>query len=529
MSSSVLRRIRIVFSTLIFIYFVLVFIDFKALIPSNFINTLLFLQFIPSIIKFSELKTVAGVGFLIVLILTLITGRTYCSFLCPLGICQDLSSRFGGRIKKKFRRYGFRKPFTILRYSLLAATLVVTMGWGIYMITLLDPYSIFARFMTYFAKPFFTLLNNFVSDILGKFDIYTLSNIPIKGFPLMVYSIPAAFFILIGGLSLAKGRLYCNMICPVGTFLGLISKISLFRIKFDETACTRCGRCAIRCKSSCIDFLNHNVDLSRCVSCFNCIHICQDKALSYGLVEFKKKKKEIEIAEEVVHVTDEGRRKVIIGSLLLLFGLSRISKGQEKTAPKPKKDSTVRENRTCPISPPGSVNIDEFTKECIACSLCINTCPNEVLQPSYKQYGIAGMMQPVMDYHRSFCTYNCTRCTEICPTNALHPLALDAKKLTQIGKAHFIKDNCIVKTENTACGACSESCPTKACHMVPYTGNLVIPEVDEEICIGCGHCEFACPAAPYKAIFVDGNRIHAAAKKPVNVESDVKTPVEFPF
>jgi NAD-dependent dihydropyrimidine dehydrogenase PreA subunit len=139
------------------------------------------------------------------------------------------------------------------------------------------------------------------------------------------------------------------------------------------------------------------------------------------------------------------------------------------------------------------------------------------------------MMQPVMDYHKSFCTYNCTKCTEICPTNALHPLLLEAKKLTQIGKAHFIKDNCIVKTEKTACGACSEACPTKACHMIPYEGNLVIPEVTEDICIGCGHCEFACPAFPYKAIFVDGNAVHVAAKKPENVQSDIKTPVEFPF
>ena len=514
-----LRRFRIVFSTLVFIFFVLAFVDFKSLIPSSFINTLMFLQFVPSVLKFYDLKTLAAGGFLVVLILTFVTGRTYCSFLCPLGIGQDLNSRIGGRIKKKFRRYGFKKPFTILRYTILAVTLVVTLVWGIYMITLLDPYSIYGRFMTYFAKPIIILINNFLSGILGKFDIYTLSNVPVKGFPLIVYSIPAAFFLLIGGLSLTKGRLYCNMICPVGTFLGLISKISLFRIKFNESACTRCGRCAMRCKSSCIDFLKADVDVTRCVSCFNCIHTCQDNAISYGIVNFKKK----------AHLTDESRRKVIVGTLFLLFGISRVANGQNKTAPKPKKDSTVKENKTCPVCPPGGVGIVDFNKECIACSLCINVCPNGVLQPAYKQYGIAGIMQPVMDYHKSFCTYNCTKCTEICPTNALHPLILEAKKLTQIGKAKFIKDNCIVKTEKTACGACSESCPTKAVHMIPYEGNLVIPEVTEDICIGCGHCEFACPTVPYKAIYVDGNPVHAAAKKPENVQSEIKTPVEFPF
>ena len=519
MSSPLLRRIRILFSAIIFICFFLIFIDFRSIIPAKYINILLYLQFAPSAIKFYSLESLAAGGFLVVLLLTIVSGRTYCSFLCPLGIGQDLFSRIGGRFKRKFRRYGYKKPFTVLRYSLLALTLIVTMMWGIYMITLLDPYSIFGRFMTYFAKPAVIVLNNFFAGILGKFDIYTLSNIPVKGFPLIVYSIPAAFFILIGILSFTKGRLYCNMICPVGTFLGLLSRISVFRINFNETACTRCGRCALGCKSSCIDFLKHDIDVTRCVDCFNCINTCQDKALSYGVVRLKKR----------VMETDESRRKVIAGSLLVLFGLSRVAKGQLKVAPIPKKNSTVAENRTFPVCPPGGLGIEDFNNDCTACSLCINACPNGVLLPAFKQYGIAGMMQPVMDYHRSFCTYNCTICTEICPTFALHPLALEAKKLTQIGKAIFIKDNCIVKTEKTACGACSESCPTKAVHMIPYEGNLVIPETTDDICIGCGHCEFACPTTPYKAIFVDGNAVHVAAKKPLNVESDMQAPVDFPF
>lgn len=519
MRSPLLRKFRILFSTIVFICFFLVFVDFKSLVPAGYTNILLYLQFIPSIIKFLSPGSTAAIGFILILALTLLSGRTYCSFLCPLGIGQDLFSRIGGRFKKKFRRYGYKKPFTVLRYLLLAITLIVTLIWGMYMVTLLDPYSIYARFMTCFAKPAVLVINNFLAGILGKFDIYTLSNVPVKGFSLVTYSIPAAFFILVGVLSFTRGRLYCNMICPVGTLFGLLSKVSLFRIKFDESACTRCGRCSMRCKSSCIDFLKYDVDISRCVDCFNCIAICQDKALSYGIVKLKKK----------VHETDENKRKMVLGSLLLLFGMTRVANGQLKTAPRPKKDSTVKETRTLPVCPPGGTTIADFNKYCTACSLCINACPNGVLQPAFRQYGIAGMMQPVMDYHKSFCTYNCTVCTEICPTSALRPLVLDAKKLTQIGKAKFIKDNCIVKTEKTACGACSESCPTKAVHMIPYEGNLLIPETKDDICIGCGHCEFACPTVPYKAIFVDGNAVHAAAKKPENVQSEIKTPVEFPF
>jgi ferredoxin len=373
--------------------------------------------------------------------------------------------------------------------------------------------------MTYFIKPVVILINNFVSGIMGKFDNYDFHNIQIQGYGLLTYAVPAAFFLLVGLLSLTKGRLYCNMICPVGTFLGLLSKISLFRIKYNESKCTRCGRCSIACKSSCIDFLNNEIDVSRCVNCFDCIYTCPEKALSYSFVGH----------ESVEHETDESKREFVAGSVLMLLGLSYSAKGQEQSIPVPKRESTVKEEKTSPVCPPGAGSIDDFNNNCIACSLCITVCPNNVLVPAIKQYGLAGFMQPVMDYHKSFCQYNCTKCTEICPTYALKPLVQDAKKLTQIGKAIFIKDNCIVKTEKTACGACSESCPTKAVYMIPYEGNLVIPETNQEICIGCGHCESACPTTPYKAIYVNGNPVHKAAKKPENKEPDITKPVDFPF
>lgn len=519
MRSPLLRSFRIFFSALVLLCFFVVLADFKYLVPTKFINVLLSLQFVPSAIKFYELGTLATAGFAAILILTVFTGRTYCSFLCPLGILQDVFSRIGGSIRRKFRRYGYKKPFTVLRYLILIITILAVVFSGLYLVTLLDPYSIFGRTVTYFFKPVVIVINNFFAWVLGKFDNYSLIHIKVSGFKLVAYIIPVVFLLLFGILSFAKGRLFCNTVCPVGTLLGLISKISLLRIRFDEEKCTKCGRCAVACKSSCIDFLQMKVDVTRCVNCFNCIKICPDNALSYGLVRFKKKE----------HKSDPEKRKFIAGAVAALFGISYVLKGQENNTPVPQKPSTVPENKTYPVAPPGAGSIEEFNRLCTACSLCISACPNGVIQPAFMQYGLAGMMQPVMDYHKSFCTYNCNRCTEVCPVNALKPLSLEAKKLTQIGKVHFIKDNCIVKTEKTACGACSEACPTKAVYMVPYEGNLLIPETNQDLCIGCGHCEQACPTKPYKAIFVDGNPVHTAAEKPVEEESDITTPVDFPF
>jgi polyferredoxin len=528
MRSATLSKIRIAFSIIVILLLTATFVDITHLIPEKYINAFLFFQFIPSANKFISAGVVASTGFIVIMILTILTGRTYCSFLCPLGILQDIYSRAGGKIKKRFRRYGFRKPQTFLRYSILAITLVISMTWGISFLMILDPYSIFGRTMTYFAKPVVLLGNNLLSLIFRNFDIYTFVHAPVTGFSPAAYYIPVVFFLLVGILAFVRGRLFCNSVCPVGTFLGILSKISLLRIKFDSLKCTKCGRCAIACKSSCIDFLNMEIDNSRCVGCFNCLKTCPDRALEYNIISFKKQPGDEE--DVLTSEIDTGRRNIISISLLILLGLrGSSSSAQNKTAPVPKKASTVREKRTSPVSPPGSASILNFNSNCTACSLCISVCPNNVLVPSVNEYGLASIMQPYMNYHKGFCAYECVRCLEICPTGAILPLVKDAKKLTQIGKSVFIKENCIVNTEKTACGACAESCPTKAVHMVPFDSKLVIPETRDEICIGCGHCEYACPTTPYKAIFVNGNPKHIAARKPENTPSELKKPEEFPF
>jgi len=519
MRSSFLRTARIVLAVMIFIIITLSFIDFRHIIPDKWFNFILYFQVVPSLMNFINVPALASAGFIFVLALTLTTGRSYCSILCPLGIYQDIVSRIGGRFRRKFRKFRFGKEYVILRYVILTVTLVVILAGSVFLLGLLDPYSIFGRSATYFLQPVVLMINNLVAAVLSLFDNYAIFKVDLVRIPLVVYILPVLLLALVTWLSFTKGRLYCNTVCPVGTLLGLISKVSLFRIRIDESSCTHCGLCAANCKASCIDFKNENVDLSRCVTCFNCIPVCPDRAISYGF----KKPGPLKTGDE----PDQDKRGFISGMLALLAFLPRSMKAQD--APVPKKESTVPEKRTSPVCPPGGVSIKHFNDYCTACSLCVSACPNNVIIPSIKEYGIAGIMQPRMDYHKGFCNFECIRCTEVCPSGALLPLALEAKKLTQIGKVNFIKENCIVETEKTDCGACSEHCPTKAVQMVPYIGNLVIPEVNNEICVGCGACEYACPTKPFKAIFVDGNPVHQDAKKPEEEELKVQELEEFPF
>lgn len=557
MKSSALRKFRVVFASLLIISVAVVFLDIRHMIPESWVTGILYIQFLPSLLKFINLPSLLASGFLVVLALTVFTGRSYCSFLCPLGIFQDIVSRIAGVINRRNRKFRFAIPYTITRYSFLAVTVIVALAGSVLMVTILDPYSIFGRMMTYFLKPAVVQGNNLLASILTRFDVYTLYTIQLKGITAAAFILPLFFLGLTGYMAYRHGRLYCNTVCPVGTFLGLISKVSIFGIRIDSSSCTRCGRCAVACKSSCIDFLHESIDVTRCVTCFNCIDSCNDNAISFGIrrsgkpadgseEEKTKDRRKVAIAgdPEVIkkpvqagksgieksvneESVDTGKRNFIFNTLILSATFTSVANGQD--APVPTKASTVRENREYPVCPPGGIGQEHFNDYCTACSLCVSACPTSVLRPSFRSYGLAGIMQPVMDYHKGFCNFECTVCIDVCPTGALMPLILEAKKLTQLGKVKFIKENCIVETEKTDCGACSEHCPTKAVKMVPFIDNLVIPEVEEDICIGCGACEYACPTVPFKAIYVNGNPVHLDAKKPDTGTLDEKVLEEFPF
>ena len=128
------------------------------------------------------------------------------------------------------------------------------------------------------------------------------------------------------------------------------------------------------------------------------------------------------------------------------------------------------------------------------------------------EYGIGGMMQPVMFFEKGFCKFNCTICSRVCPSHALKALTEEQKHRTQVGYAVFNEDICIVPARHRSCGVCAEYCPTQAITMIPYKGRLTIPTIDTSICVGCGACEYICPVRPVRAIYVEGNRVHQEAK-----------------
>jgi ferredoxin len=431
--------------------------------------------------------------------------------------------------KKKKRRFEYLKEQKVLRLVLLAIPVVMFPFGSALAINLLDPYSIYGRIAGNLFRPLIVFANNITAFVFEKMKVYTcFSTYNINAFVLVPFLITVAFFVLIVYMSWKKGRLYCNTVCPVGTLLGYLSKISLFKIVINKEDCLSCGVCAKECKASCIDSKNKSVDTTRCVACFDCVTSCPTDGITFSYA-FKKQSKE-KTVQQPNKLVDNSKRNFLVGTGLYFLSMSTLAAQAVKniTVTKLSKIPILRKSAT---SPPGSVSVERFNAKCTACHLCVSACPTQVLQPSFLEYGFLGMLQPRMDNNAGFCNFECKICSEVCPTGAIMPVEKEKKKLTQIGIAKFIKDNCIVNTQKTDCGACSEHCPTKAVHMIPFENNLVIPEVREDFCIGCGACEYACPVKPYKAIYVEGNRTHKVAKKNVEEKKQekVNTTEEFPF
>lgn len=497
-----LRLLRIILALVTFTLLTFFFLDFAGLFPRRYFP-LADIQFVPALLAGSFVT----VGLLIAL--TFLLGRVYCSVICPLGIYMDVVTWIRKRFKPKMKqRYSREKRW--LRLGVLMAVIVSYVAGVTVVLGLLDPYSAFGRMATHLFKPVYLAGNNVLAELFNHFGNYAFYHTNVFLHSLTAFFIALATLGVITYLAARHGRTWCNTLCPVGTVLGYLSKVSLMKVRIDQHSCTQCGKCARACKASCIDSKHSTIDYSRCVACFDCIETCKEGSINYGMPSQK---------DGIPSTNALGRRRFLgalavtaVGVPAALAQAIRIPTGRTPI------------KRAEPISPPGAISAEHLLAHCTACHLCVTKCPSNVLKPALLQYGVEGLMMPIMSFEHGFCNYDCTECSNVCPTGALKPLTKETKHKTQMGRVVFVRHNCVVFTDETSCGACSEHCPTQAVKMVPYKGVLTIPSVDPDTCVGCGGCEYICPAHPYKAIYIEGNPVQLEAKA---FEDETKVEVQL--
>lgn len=490
---------------LFFVAVTALFLDFTGTIHA-WLGWTAKIQFLPALLAVN-----AGVVALLVL-LTLLAGRVYCSVICPLGVMQDIVSWISGRRKKKKYRFSYSPEVKWLRYGVLGLFVIALIAGVGSFVALLAPYSSYGRIATNLFTPVYRWGNNLLAYFAERADSYAFYETEVWLKSLPTFLIVAVTFVVLIILAWRNGRTYCNTVCPVGTVLGFFSRFSLFRPVIDAEKCKNCSLCSRGCKAACIDYKNHRIDYSRCVACMDCIDTCKHDALR---LEYRWKKTNKTATDKPAQTVtseqiDTARRSFLSATAVL--AATSVVKAQEK---KVDGGLAVIEDkkipvRATPIVPPGAWSARHFARHCTACQLCVSACPNNVLRPSTEP---ARLMQPEMSYERGYCRPECTRCSDVCPAGAICPITIEEKSSARIGHAVWIRKNCIPLTDGVECGNCARHCPSGAILMVPSDSedpnSVRIPVVNAEWCIGCGACENLCPARPFSAIYVEGHTMHS--------------------
>ena len=467
-----------------FIGITLLFLDFTGTLHA-WLSWMAKIQFLPAVMALNVVVVA------VLVVLTLVFGRIYCSVICPLGVLQDLLAR----LNRKRNKYSYSKELRWLRYAVLVVFVVAAVAGVGSLFQLLAPYSAFGRIATMVLQPLWMLGNNVLGFLAERADSYAFYTVDVwvKSMPVLVIAVVTLLVLLV--LAWRGGRTYCNTICPVGTILSFFARFSWLKIRFADDKCRNCSLCSRNCKAACIDYKTHSVDYSRCVVCGNCIDSCKFGALTYS--------------RQARRLGEASRRSFLVATALATTAAMAQKKEKLMDGGLAELEDKVAPERQTPLTPPGSLSFQHFAQHCTGCQLCVSECPNNVLRPSSD---LMHLMLPEMSYERGYCRPECTRCSEVCPAGAIKLVDQPDKSSIQIGHAVFIQKNCVAVTDGVECGNCARHCPAGAIEMVALREDddesPFVPAVNEEACIGCGACEYVCPARPFSAIMVEGHEVH---------------------
>ncbi len=131
------------------------------------------------------------------------------------------------------------------------------------------------------------------------------------------------------------------------------------------------------------------------------------------------------------------------------------------------------------IRPPWVREAIEFTDLCTRCAACINACETKIIVK-----GDGGF--PEVSFKDNECTF-CKQCATICP----EPQLFDLSQMPWLHSAQ-IQDNCLTY-QGIWCQSCKDACEPRAIRFILEVGKAPMPNIDTELCTGCGACVAPCP------------------------------------
>jgi polyferredoxin len=429
--------------------------------------------------------------------LTLLFGRVWCGWLCPLGTVLDIFTlrRHSKETIARPSRWRHAKYITLI-------AIVTAAIFGNQTLMVLDPITLITRTGATVVIPTLevgvTAAQNALyrvpflqAPVIWVDNLLRGAVLPIEHRHFQLNLLTALVFVALIALNRISHRFWCRHLCPLGGLLALVSRLAWLRRRVTP-ACTSCGRCAQICPTGAIDASAGYVSSpAECTMCFDCQPVCPVNAIQFWG----------SLRRRPAAISPTPTRRQVLGAL----ALSAFGVGLVHTLPRPDDVSPHL------ILPPGGRE-NHLAQKCIRCGACLQVCPTGALQPAWSQGGLASAWTPVLTPRLGYCDYSCNACGDVCPTSAIPALPLDVKRTVVIGKSYIDTHRCIPWADHQDCIVCEEMCPVpdKAIKLddTPVTlsdGRTVIvrlPRVERERCIGCGHCENQCPVAGEAAIRV---------------------------
>ena len=420
---------------------------------------------------------------------TLLLGRFFCGWICPLGTILDLVT---ARIRKT-------APLRFLQGNVKYWLLLPLLSAALFNLNLagvLDPIAILVRALTFSVYPLvgdsvrtawvglYRVMGEGRDALAPAYTVLRDNLLPFREtfYPLAFVSL--LLFLGIIFLERYERRAWCRRLCPLGTLLGILARFSIFR-RTPATLCGDCGDCRSVCPTS---FDEDLVRQDGCIRCMECRLRCRFRRVGFGFSGFRG---------EGSYLPE---RRVLLGGLLSGFLLARLFRFRLP-------DASARVLR-----PPGVGSEEEFLRKCVRCGECMKVCLKNALYPALFQTGLEGIYTPLLMPRLGYCEYSCTLCGQVCPTGAIPDLPVDEKRREVIGKAVIDRNHCLPYARSVNCIVCEEHCPVPGKAIRAETENIAgedgrttilrKPYVVAELCNGCGICEHVCPLEGKSAVEV---------------------------
>lgn len=426
-----------------------------------------------------------------IVVLTLLAGRFFCGWLCPLGTCLDASDVVFFRRRSPSPQpspQGEGVGKRNVKYYILSAVLVATV-FGSQLAYVLDPITIITRAFTFAVYP----IAQMGAHAIGMQSRFFPADVQ---YFFRLNFLAAAIFIAIIGLNSISRRYWCRNLCPLGALLALLSKVSLIR-RIVNDRCPNCAKCIPDCKMGAILDDPRQYQATECIYCYSCTRVCP--TLATRIVPSAA-------SEGYCSGLDLNRRRLFqaagIGALAALLGGTN-------AAAKTSRTGKIKLSSPELIRPPGALPEEEFVNRCIRCSECMKACPTGGLQPALTEAGFEGLWTPVLVPRIGECTQQCNLCSQVCSTQAIQPFEIAEKTHIFIGRAVIDRSHCIAWNSDKQCLVCDEACSYHALSWKVVDG-VKRPFINEHKCVGCGICENVCPIQPVAAVraFSFGDQRH---------------------